>query len=302
MRPAAVSAEADDAPAVGIAWLLTDMTLVTVVNVLVKATGTEIPAFQLVFLRAAVGLILIAPLVWGHRDELRRMGDPWRNAGRVACNAAALTLTFTALTMLPLAVVNAVGFTRPLVTMGLAVLLLRERVARSQWGGLAVTLAGVVVIVAPGQGAFGPIPVAGVLVALAGVGFGAMAAVQTRALRGESTMVMMLFYTVGLCGITAIPAAVVWTPPTGAEWLTILVIGAFAQGAQLCFLRAYRAARASVLSPVSHVSILFATLAGWLVFAERPGPTFVAGAGLILAGGLIGAAAAGARPWGHRHR
>ncbi|SHJ25278.1 DMT family transporter [Wenxinia saemankumensis] len=289
---AADRADPGDDPAAGIGWLLADMTLVTVVNVLVKATGTEVPALQLVFLRAAIGLVLIAPLVWRRRAELSRMGAPWRNAARVACNAAALTLTFSALTLLPLAIVNAIGFTRPLVAMGLAVALLGERVVRAQWLGLAVTLAGVGVIVAPGAG-FGPVPVPGLIAAFAGVGFGAMAAIQTRALRGETTMVLMLFYTGGLTAFTAIPAAVVWTPLAPGAWGVILAIGILAQVAQICFLRAYRATRATVLSPVSHVSILFATLAGWVVFAERPGPTFALGAGLVLLGGLVGARAAG---------
>ncbi|MDT0681277.1 DMT family transporter [Roseicyclus sp. F158] len=274
-------------PAIGIAWLLTDMALVTGVNVLVKLQGQSLPALQLVFLRALIGLAVILPLVWVRRGQLRRMTSPWRNAGRVACNAAALSLTFYALTQLPLALVNAVGFTRPFIAMILAALLLGENIARRQWAGLALALCGVALIAAPGQTALGPVPVIGLGAAALAVLFGAMATVQTRALRHEGTMVMMLFYTAGLCLFTGGPALILWEPVAPGSYLPILAIGLLAQIAQLCFLRAYRAARASVLSPVSYASLLFATAAGWIVFGERPGLVFAAGGVLVIAGAAL---------------
>ncbi|WP_456237827.1 DMT family transporter [Mesobaculum littorinae] len=269
------------------AWLLTDMALVTCVNVLVKLQGQSLPALQLVFLRALIGLVVILPMVWIRRDELRRMAAPWRNACRVACNAAALSLNFYALTLLPLALVNAVGFTRPPVAMLLAALLLGERIARPQWVGLVLGLGGVAIIAAPGQSALGPVPLAGLGAAALSVVFGAMATIQTRALRHESTMVMMLFYTAGLCLFTGGPALALWVPLAPSTWLPVLAIGVLAQVAQLCFLRAYRAAPASLLSPVSYVSLLFATAAGWIVFAERPGLAFAGGAGLVILGAAL---------------
>ncbi len=284
--PPPATSERND-PAIGIAWLLTDMALVTIVNVLVKLQGQSLPALQLVFLRALVGLAVILPLVWVHRDALRHMTAPWRNAGRVACNAAALSVTFYALTLLPLALVNAVGFTRPLVAMVLAALLLGEHIASRQWAGLAVACAGVALIAAPGQSSLGPVPLAGLVAAVLGVGFGAMATIQTRALRHESMVVMMLFYTAGLCLFTAVPAVVLWEPLAPSAYAPVLAIGLLAQIAQLCFLRAYRAARASVLSPVSYASLLFATTAGWIVFNERPGISFVAGGALVVLGAAL---------------
>ncbi len=44
----------------GIVWLLSDTTLVTGMTVLVKMQGASYPAIQLVFIRALIGLILIA--------------------------------------------------------------------------------------------------------------------------------------------------------------------------------------------------------------------------------------------------
>lgn len=280
----------------GILWLLSDMTLVTGMTVLVKRMGADYPPVQMVFLRAAIGLALILPLIWRRRADLLAMRDPWRNAFRVACNAAALTANFHALTALPLAVANAIGYLRPVVTMLLAMALLGERIARRRWIGAAAVAGGVAIAVGPAvAGARGAaLPAEGLVAAALMVGFGSLAVVQTRALRAESPVVMMLFYTLGLTALAAIPAAWVWRPVAPADWPALLAIGALAQAGQYCFLRAWRAAGAGVLAPVSYASILFATTAGWLFFDERPAPHILVGAAVIL-GSLLWTWAAGRR-------
>ena len=230
---------------------------------LVKAQGVTYPAFQLVFIRAMIGLIFILPLIWRHRMEMLRVKYPWRNLLRICCNAIALTSNFIAITLLPLATVNAVGFSRPLVTMAMAVAFLGERVSRYRWAGACLAFAGVLVV-------------------LVSVVFGALAVIQTRALRQENTTVMMVFYTVGLAVITAVPAIWTWKPVAPLDWGPLLAIGLLAQMGQYCFLRAYRIADASVLAPVSYLSILFVTAVGYFLFDEVPETRVVLGIAIIL--------------------
>lgn len=271
-------------PRDGVLWLVADMTLVTGMTVLVKLSGANFAAIQIVFLRAAVGLALILPLIWARRADLRAMHDPGRNALRVGCNAIALSANFMALTALPLAMVNAIGYLRPIVTLLLAVALLRERVSRVRWIGSAGILCGVVIAVAPDLhgSPSGKIAVTGLVAAGASVLFGSLAVVQTRALRRESPTVMMLFYTLGLTVLTLIPAIAVWQPVTAADWPALIAIGALGQSGQYCFLRAYRVQEASVLAPVSYGTILFATTAGWIFFGDRPSIHLIGGVMVIL--------------------
>ncbi|MGP9820862.1 DMT family transporter [Salinarimonas sp. NSM] len=275
--PSLAREDADDTRA-GIAWLLADMTLVSVMAAIVKAQGVTYPAVQLVFLRAVIGLLAIAPLVWRHRAEVIGTRRAGRHVLRVACNAIALTGNFAALAALPLALVTAIGFTRPLVAMALSVALLGERVARTRWLHAAAALAAVLVMVAPS----GAVWNVGLLAAAASVLFGSLAAVQTRALRAESPTVMMVFYTLGLAVLTAPFAAFSWVAVAADDVPAILCAGLLAQAGQYCFLRAYRAAPASVLAPVGYLSIVFAAATGFVVFGERPSWTMVAGAALIV--------------------
>lgn len=263
----------------GIGWLLMDMALVSGgMTALVKAQGVTYPAFQLVFIRAMIGLLFILPLIWRHRMEMVRVRYPWRNIFRICCNAIALTSNFIAITLLPLATVNAVGFSRPLVTMAMAVAILGERVSRYRWAGACLAFVGVLIVIGPGGAAFN----AGVLVVLVSVVFGALAVIQTRALRQENTTVMMVFYTVGLAVITAVPAIWIWKPVAPLDWGPLLAIGLLAQLGQYCFLRAYRIADASVLAPVGYLSILFVTAVGYFLFDEVPEARVVVGIVIIL--------------------
>ncbi|MDR6670691.1 DMT family transporter [Rhizobium sp. 1399] len=250
----------------GIVWLLSDTTLVTGMTVLVKMQGASYPAIQLVFIRALIGLILIAPMIWRHRRQLANSRDPLRNIMRISCNAVALTSNFVALTMLPLVLVNALGFTRPLISMLMAVVMLGERVGRWRWIGAVVAFVGVLITLAPDTFAWN----LGLLAVLLSITFGALATIQTRMLHYENTTVMMVFYTAGLTLITFIPALFVWQPVRSEDWPALLGIGLLAQIGQFCFLRAYQIASASLLAPFGYLSIVFATASGYVFFGEVP--------------------------------
>ncbi len=270
---------AQDQGYAGAPWLIADMVLITAMTAIVKLQGVNYPAVQLVFLRALIGCVLIVPFVWLNRRDFAVMHQPWRNAGRVACNAVALTCNFAALAALPLALVTAISFTRQPVTMLLAVTLLREKVTRWGWAGAALAFGGVMVMVGP----VALLPGLGLLAAFGSVVFGSLATIQTRALRGESAVVMMLFYVVGLLVLAGPPALTLWVPVRGADWPALLAIGVLAQAGQFCFLRAYRHSPASVLAPLSYGALILSTATGWLVYGETPTTATFAGIAVIIA-------------------
>lgn len=269
-------------PPLGVAWLLGDMVLVTIMTVLVKLGGATYPAVQMVFIRSLIGLVTILPLAWRHRHALRQTRQWGRHSFRVLCNTLALNANFAALTALPLALVNAIGFMRPLVVLALATWLLGERSGPWRWIGAIIGFAGVIVMVGPSEVAWN----FGLVAVLAMVLFGSLATVQTRALAEESTTVLMVFYTVGLSVFTAVPALLAWQPVTHADWPLLLAIGALAQIGQYCFLRAYQSSPANLLAPFNYLSIVLASLAGFIVFGEIPAWSTFVGIAIIL-GALV---------------
>lgn len=269
----------------GAAWLLADMALNIWALVIVKAMGADMPAVQIVFLRALVGLVLLAPLIW-RAGGWPRFGQPGLHAARVGFSTLALATSFHAVAHLPLALFTAVNFTRPLMLMAMAALVLRERISARQWLAGAVGLAGVAIAVRPDQ--FGG-NASGLLALLVTVVAGTAAVIVTRRMRAEPTLNLMVSYTAGLALLTAGPALLFWQPLTPQGWGAMLLVGLFAQTAQFCFLRAQFWGDAGVLAPLGYASLVLSVGMGLAVFGEVPTPGFWLGAALILLAARQGA-------------
>ncbi|SMX23712.1 aromatic amino acid exporter [Boseongicola aestuarii] len=249
---------------------------------IVKAIGLGYPAFQIVFLRALVGLVLMLPWVLRQRRAFVGLPDLHLHAMRVVFSAIALTASFYAITRLPLALFTAMSFTRPILTMIAAALILREVISGGRWVAALIGLIGVVIAVEPSTLSGGSGLVAQVITVLAATAV----VIVTRRLVEAPTVVMMTFYTAGLTLISAPFALSTWQPVPAGQWPALLAIGAFAQCAQFCFLRAHRYGQAAFLAILSYASLLFSTTVGYLVFDEAPSFSFWVGALLIIAATL----------------
>ena len=262
----------------GGAWLLADMALNIWALGIVKALGLGYPVAQIVFLRAAIGLLLLSPWIIRNRTAFASVPDLPLQILRVGLSAATLTASYFAISRVPLALFTTMNFTRPLVVMVLAALLLRERITPSQWGAAAIAMIGVVIAIDPDGTMFGPGLLALALVVLTGSG----AVIVTRRLRDTPTIVLMTFYTVGL-GLCTLPFALwSWQPIPPDHLAPLLAVGVFAQTAQACFLRAHYNGDAGVLSVLGYVSLPLSTAAGYFAFGETPTLRFYAGAALVV--------------------
>lgn len=262
----------------GGAWLIADLSLNIWALSLVKWLDADYPATQLVFVRAAVGLVLILPMIWVRRSAFRRIPHLYLHLLRVALSVITLTASFFAISRVPLALFTAINFTRPIVTMVMAALLLGETIGRRRWIAAGIAFLGVLLAANPQE-----VPWSLGLAALVLVVFsGSAAIILTRRLREAPSIVLMTFYTAGLAACTAPFAAMSWVPIASGHLPALLAIGAFAQGAQLCFLRAHYLGEAGFLSVLGYLSLVLSVSVGVVVFAEIPSAGFAAGAVLVV--------------------
>ena len=262
----------------GALWLVADMLLNVSALGLVKGLGAGYPASQVVFLRAAIGLVLIGPWAWRERHAFARVEHRSLHALRVLLSSVALTASFHAVARVPLALFTAIQFTRPLVLMALVAWFLSERIPRRRWLAAAGGLVGVLIATAP-SGAARADGLAALGVAVLA---GSAAIVVTRRLAGTPPVVLMTFYASGLALAAAPLAALSWQPIAPAHWTPLLGIGLLAQCAQFCFLRAHRFGEAGVLAPLGYLSLLLSGLVGYVGFGEVPTLATLAGAAVIL--------------------
>jgi S-adenosylmethionine uptake transporter len=194
---------------------------------------------------------------------------------------------FFALTRLPLAEAIALSFMAPLLALYFARVLLGETIRREAVWASLLGLAGTCVIIGGrmGRGALDTDTAIG----LAALAFSAtLYAYNFIVIRRQSQLagpVEIATFHSAIGGIVLLVfAPFLWETP-GAEALGgIAVAGALTVAGAMAIAWAYARAEAQALVPIEYSGFLWASLFGWLFFAERVTLPTLAGAALIVAG------------------
>ncbi len=262
----------------GAVWVLLSTLLFSLMGVLAKLLGSRIDSFQVAFFRALFGFIFILPAVYRAGLHGLQTRQPLLHLWRGMFGAAAIMCSFYAMIHLPLADATALSFTRAVFLVPLAAFFLNEKFDKHRIFTILSGLAGVIMMTAP-QGDFK----FATLVALLSAALVACVVISVKRLSSTDTPATLIFYSSAIAALmTAAPCILVWTQPTGMEWLLLIVMSLLGVLAQSCFIRGYAAAEATVLAPLEYTRLLFAAAAGYLMFGDVPGGWAMAGAAVII--------------------
>lgn len=280
-------------PLTGIALNVSALFVLVCMAACVKAATAQVPTGQAVFARAAFSLPLI--LGWiasqGPLSDGLRMARPRHHLLRGALGTVALSLNFLALSLLPLPEVTTIGFAAPMVTLVFAVVILGEKVRLVRWGAVIIGFAGVMIVVWPRLGVSteaGSLARLGALAALGSATAAALVKILLRRMVVQESTPAIVFYfalTASLMGLLTAPFGWVW--PTRDVALLLVASGLLGGIGQLMMTASYRYADASALAPFWYAQLLFATALGFVLFDEVPTAHMLAGAGLVIAAGLL---------------
>jgi drug/metabolite transporter (DMT)-like permease len=264
--------------------------LLSLMDALIKLLTARYPTFQIVWLRFSFGLIGAAILL-----AFTRPGWPGRetiifNGTRSLLVVVVATTFFYALSVLPLAEAIALSFVSPLFMVLFGVLLLGERIDSRIGIAIAAGLAGMLLIAGTriGDASYSQSAWLGALAAVtSAMAYGlVMVLLRARATR-DPLPTIVFFQNLGPCLILALPAAYVWTPLSGQDLALFAVIGAIGVTGHYLLAQAFAGAEAARLAPITYVTLVWATLFGYLFFSEWPTASALAGAALIVAGTLV---------------
>lgn len=203
---------------------------------------------------------------------------------RTSLGMIGMLLNFGAVALLPLAEATSIGFTMPIFATILSALLLREQTGIHRWSAVLVGFVGVLIMTHPESGNFAS---AGVFVALAGALVTALVAIVLRDLsKQESAPVIVFWFT--LLSLPPLGVLLIWYGQMHdpVAWLLFIALGLTGGAAQLFMTSALRYGPVSIVIPMDYSQMIWATLAGWLLWSTWPQPSTWAGAALIAASGL----------------
>lgn len=266
-------------------WMAGWLTLMLLMSVAGRAATIEIDVFQIMELRALIGLVLLWPLVHA-AGGLRAMRTSviGQHVGRNVVHYFAQYAWLLALTMIPLAQLISIEFTMPVWTAIFAGLFLGERIGRLKIASIVLGILGVAIIVRPGLDQVAP----GQLIALVmAVGFG-ISVTMVKGLTRYDSVVRIMFWMLVIQGLIGIvPALWVWRWPSAEAWAWIVVIAACGTFSHYCMAKAMTYADATVVIPMDFLRVPLSAALGYLLYSEMLDTWTVAGAAMILFGNLL---------------
>ena len=270
----------------GVAAMLAATASFVVCDTLMKLVTSDLPPFEVLFLRGIAASLACGVLVL-------LLGD-WRGIAatihpRALLRAAAETLSvlcyIVALSRLPIADVIAIMQTAPLfLILGLA-FVLGERVGAARLGLVLIGFAGGLLVAQPGSA--GPSPAA--LFA-----FGSAVLIAVRDLIGRSVPahipVMVVTFTTNVM-VMAVAGAMSlgfegWETPTNRHLAFLGFAGLFVTFGHVGLLLAYRIGRIASVAPFFYSFALWGVLSGLFVFGSLPNVVALAGIALVVASGV----------------
>ncbi len=268
------------APVRGMLWMVAGGLCFSFLNTLARALSQQLDVYQAQFLRYLMGLLIMLPLVWHHGLQAYRpvniSGQFWRGG----VHTLGLILWFTALPHIPLADMTAIGFTGPIFIMLGAAWFLGEPMRRDRWIAALIGFAGVLVVVLPkmtGEGGWYNL----VMLASAPV-FAASFLITMALTRYEKPGVIVLWQSLTVTVLSLPMALPHWQTPDAPQWLGFLATGVLGTLGHYCLTRAFHTADISATQSLRFLDLVWASLLGWLVFADVPSSSTWAGALVIL--------------------
>lgn len=263
------------------------MAFFAVEDLFLKRSAEALPPGQVLALTGAAGACVFWALAAGQRQPVLS-GEALRGMAlvRTLAEAGAAMLYIVALALAPLTMTSALLQASPLVVVAGAALFLGEKVGWRRWVSIVVGFLGVLVILKPWDAEFDP------------TGLLTVACVVLLAARDLATRVMparigtFQVATWAYLGLVPAGAALMagmgqsFVQPSPGQWAGLggaLVSGLFGYYAVVA---AMRLGEVSVVAPFRYTRLVFAMGIAMVFLGERPEPSTLLGAALVVGSGL----------------
>lgn len=287
----------------GIGCVAGAVTLFVLQDALIKWLSGDYPLHEIVLVRAASAIavtLFVMRLEGGiHLMRTRRLG---LHLARATLLIIANSAFFLALAAMALAEAVSIFFVAPLVITALSALMLHEAVGPRRWAAVCIGLAGVFVMLRPGEGA---LRLVALLPIVAAVAYALMQIITRRLGTTERASTIAFYAQAGFIAVSVVFGVVAghgrfapegdaslafllraWTIPSVSDAALFLGIGVLNGVGGYLMSQGYRIARPSVLAPFEYVALPMAVLWGVLLFDDWPDLITYAGMALICGSGL----------------
>jgi drug/metabolite transporter (DMT)-like permease len=283
MTPSVRSPKQDNIP-LGILYMVGSSLVFAAVNGIIKWEVALYPVGEVAFYRSLFALIPCYLLILPRTGMSVLITSRWKDhAMRAVSQFSSMMCIFLAFQMMPLAGAIAISFAAPLFTTLLSAVVLREAVGVHRWSALMIGFCGVLFVTKPGAGSLQ----LGALFALANAVLISTVAVAIRRMSvTESTETLIVYQLSALAVLTALLLPLGYRSPSRLDLGFMAVAGIGNGFAQYWWTRALHVAPPSAVAPFNYLSLVWATIIGYLVWGDLPTRDLLIGSAIVVGSGL----------------
>lgn len=234
----------------------------------VRISG-DLPTMQKTFFRNVFPVLIASITLARSEQKFHIRKDSFSSlAARSIFGLAGVICNFYAIDKLNLSDSNMLNKLSPFFAIIFSYFILKEKANKIEWGAVIVAFTGALFIIKPSF----QMDFIYAVIGLMGGLFAGLAYTHVRKLgkQGERGPVIVLFFSLFSCIVTAPFMLIQFVPMTLSQFGCLILAGISATGGQFCITAAYSKAAAKDISVFDYFQILFAALLGFFFLEQVP--------------------------------
>ena len=233
----------------------------------VKLLSNELHPIIICFYRCLMGLIIITPFVARNNFKALQTDNMRLQIFRALINIISMICWFSAIGMMHFEKATALGFTTPLFTTVLAVLILGEVIRFHRTAALLLGFIGILIIIRPG---YMPFEFGTILMLIASFSFSFVLIFVKKLSATDSSLTIIFYHLLYMTPAFFILSFFYWENINMNQLIIFILMGASGLLSHWCLAQAFKMSDTTFVMPLQFTKLIWASLIGLFIFSEQP--------------------------------
>ena len=233
----------------------------------VKLLSDDLHPVIICFYRCLMGLIIITPFIIKNNFQALQTDNMRLQILRALINIISMICWFTAIGMMHLEKATALGFTTPLFTTVLAVIVLGEVIRFHRAAALLLGFIGILIIIRPG---YVPFEFGTALMLIASFSFSFVLIFVKKLSATDSSLTIIFYHLLYMTPAFFILSLFYWQSINYNQLVIFSLMGASGLLSHWCLAQAFKMSDTTFVMPLQFTKLIWASLIGLFIFAEQP--------------------------------
>ena len=233
----------------------------------VKFLSDDLHPIIICFYRCVMGLIIITPFVAKNNFQALQTDNMRLQIFRALINIISMICWFSAIGMMHFEKATALGFTTPLFTTVLAVLILGEVIRFHRTAALLLGFVGILIIIRPG---YMPFEFGTILMLVASFSFSFVLIFVKKLSATDSSLTIIFYHLLYMTPAFFILSLFYWENISLNQLIIFSLMGASGLLSHWCLAQAFKMSDTTFVMPLQFTKLIWASLIGLFIFSEKP--------------------------------